>query len=225
MKFALRAVLLLCLAELAAGACSRIVLAQSGRPEARPSGTYRVQICRAPCDPRRVADIASGTIVLNPETFRLSSIPEPARSYFTEVEHGLLVIYAENRPNACFVISKCVHVNTYAGSSRVALTRWSPRPNGAFGFPLFQTADATYSTRFTIIGRDLVGRAVLWDRIPRWMRCRRTRSLRSVLAPQIWASAFARSPQVHADSGISTPRTFWPAVERPGEPYCCGTRL
>jgi hypothetical protein len=105
-----------------------------------------------------VADIASGTIVLNPETFRLSFIPEPARSYFTEVEHGLLVIYAENRPNACFVISKGVHENTYAGSSRVALTRWSPRPNGAFGFPLFQTADATYSTRFTIIGRDLVGR-------------------------------------------------------------------
>jgi len=109
-----------------------------------------------------MADIASGTVVLSPETFTLTSIPEPARSHFAGVERGLLVIYAENQPNACFVITKGVHKDTYAGNSRVALTRWSPRPNGALGFPMFQTADAGYSTRVRVTGHDLVGRGESW---------------------------------------------------------------
>jgi len=100
--------------------------------------------------------------VLSNRVFALASIPEPARSYFEEFERELLVLYAENRPNACFVLQQGPHANTYAGVSRVGLTRWSPRPNGALGFPMFQTFDAGYSTRVRVTGRDLVGRGESW---------------------------------------------------------------
>lgn len=151
-----------CFLLVSVSACGRIALAQSTIREAPPAGTYRVSICRAPCDPRREADIATGTLVLSNRVFALTSIPEPARSYFAEFESDLLVLYAENRPNACFVLQKGAYTNTYAGDSRVALTRWSPRPNGALGFPMFQTADAGYSTRVRVTGRNLVGRGESW---------------------------------------------------------------
>lgn len=162
MSYAIRAVLIMLLAEVAAGACGRFALAQSSTRNSPPAGTYRVRICRAPCNPRVEADIATGTLVLSNRVFALNSIPEPARSYFAEHEGDLLVMYAENRPNACFVLQKGVQRNTYAGASRVALTRWSARPNGALGFPMFQTPDAGYSTRVKVTGHDLVGRGVSW---------------------------------------------------------------
>lgn len=162
MRRATRAVIFIALAEIAAGACGRFALAQANTRTSPPAGTYRISICRAPCDPRIQTDIATGTLVLSNRVFAPNSIAEPARSYFAEHERELLVLYAENRPNACFVLEKGAQRNTYAGASRVALTRWSARPNSALGFPMFQTPDAGYSTRVTVSGRDLVGRGESW---------------------------------------------------------------
>lgn len=146
----------------AAGTAACGAHAQTRASQPSPAGTYRVQICRAPCDPRIAADIATGTLVLMPSAFTPTRIAGPALAYFQRYERGLLVVYAENQPNSCFVLQKGSSAGSYAGNSPVALTRWSARGNGDIGFPLFQTPDAGYSTTVRIAGRDLVGGGSSW---------------------------------------------------------------
>jgi hypothetical protein len=159
MNRVLRASLLI-LAAVGTAGCGLHPQSRSAQPS--PAGTYRIQICRTPCDPRTTADIATGTLVLMAKSFAPTRIAGPALAYFQRYERGLLAVYAENQPNSCFVLQKGSSARSYAGSSPVALTRWSARENGDIGFPLYQTPDAGYSTRVRIAGRDLVGGGSSW---------------------------------------------------------------
>jgi hypothetical protein len=141
-------------AVLAGAGCAA---AQATPRSGLPSGTYEFRICRGTCDPAVDSALAAGTIVIMDRSFSNGALPEPARSYLRFYEEALLVGYAEEEPNACFVVRRR-DPGTWL-SSPVALTRWNPslRQPGSFFIALFQSPDAGYWLRLRVEGQDIKG--------------------------------------------------------------------
>ena len=124
-------------------------------------GTYEITICRDACQDEQV--LVRGHLVLESRPYPLDSVPEPARSYFRRYEPYLLMPDLESDPNACFVLRRNAGARTYAGISRVGLTRWTLGESGKLmGMPVYNSPDAGYVTSFSIRAGELRGQGSSW---------------------------------------------------------------
>jgi len=127
------------------------------------AGTYDLQICRGPCDPRRPeTEIVRGTLVLESERYPLSALPAGAVSYLERMDFELTVIDTERAPNGCFVLARTGEARTYAGTTTVGVTRWEADSVGILRLPLFHSPDAGYVARIAVEGREVRGRGRSW---------------------------------------------------------------
>jgi hypothetical protein len=120
------------------------------------AGTYEVAICAGTC-----ADRVSvrGTLVLENDQYALAEVPEPAQSYFRRRTFILSVVRAREMPNACFVLERAPDAATYAGISRVGLTRWErDAATDSVSLPVFNSPDAGYVIRFVRTNGGFTGR-------------------------------------------------------------------
>jgi hypothetical protein len=130
-------------------------------PERSLAGTYKIVICRKACDrPERA--LASGRLVLEDSAYPLAELPEPARAHVERRAFILAVIHAQRAPNACFVLDRTPRANTYAGITRVGVTKWLGDSGGTIRLPLFHSPDAGYVATLSIRDGEIHGRGRSW---------------------------------------------------------------
>ena len=125
------------------------------------AGTYELVICRGACDPRRPESVrASGTLVLEPASFPLATLPEPGRSYILQHRRRLLIRGAAVAdPNACFVLRGASRDRSLVGSTPVGFTTWSLDPGaGRIRIKIAQSAETSYVLSLLPEGGRLAGR-------------------------------------------------------------------
>lgn len=130
-------------------------------PNGSIAGTYEVVICRQDCD-RPDRALASGRLVLEDAAYPLAEVPEPARTHIERRAFILAVIDGQRAPNACFVLDRARGANTYAGITRVGMTKWRPDPAATVRLPLFHSPDAGYVAILSIRGGEIHGRGRSW---------------------------------------------------------------
>ena len=127
------------------------------------AGTYAVIVCRERCDPARPEQaLARGHLVLEDEPYPLSALPQAVRSYLERYVSVLTAMDAGDAPNACFVLTRAAGGRTYAGITKVGVTRWLPDSVATLQVPLFHSPDAGYLATLTIRGNELRGSGESW---------------------------------------------------------------
>jgi hypothetical protein len=127
------------------------------------TGTYEIVICQGECaSASRRQPNAIGYLVLESERYQLADIPEPARSYLSLYAETLVLVDAEERPNACFVLHKAPGARTYAGMTPVGLSLWARDSADSIHVPLDHSPDAGYHAALVIHGSVLRGRGRSW---------------------------------------------------------------
>jgi hypothetical protein len=121
-------------------------------------GTYEVVVCSTGCGGRESSlELARGVIVIEPNGYAASQLPEPARSYALGEGAALTLATAHGTPNACFVLRKGAGTRSLVGAAPVGFTTWSPVDSGGFVVKLAQTADAGYVVTVSLAGGRLRG--------------------------------------------------------------------
>ena len=109
------------------------------------AGTYRLEICRGACGRAGAQLLAGGTLVVEDTSYTTANISPAAREYFETWTALLLGIGARERPNACFVLSRAARDgHSYAGFTKVGLTRLEVHRGDSLRIALYQSPDASY---------------------------------------------------------------------------------
>jgi alpha-tubulin suppressor-like RCC1 family protein len=152
------------LACLALAACAR---GTAQREQKTLAGTYRIAVCRGPCEPGDTARaLAHGVLVIGEGPLDPRSLSGSARTMleFSLVDRG------SGAPNACYALDRPERAETYAGIAPAGLTRWVRRPDGTLGMALYRSPDAGYDAVVQVQEDGLRGRGKSWgfgaDSIP-----------------------------------------------------------
>ena len=100
--------------------------------------------------------------MLEDEPYPLSALPQAVRSYLGRYVSVLTAMDAGDAPNACFALTRAAGGRTYAGITKVGVTRWAPDTTATLQVPLFHSPDAGYLATLTIRGGELRGAGESW---------------------------------------------------------------
>jgi hypothetical protein len=128
-----------------------------------PAGTYQVSICEGVCAADGSNLLATGMLVLSPQTFTLERLSEAGQRHLRQRNPWLLVALRESdrEPNACFALERRPGASTFAGITPAGITDWRSSEHG-IAVRLWVSPDAGYVAELSPDGPSLVGSAFTW---------------------------------------------------------------
>lgn len=129
-----------------------------------PAGTYQVSICEGDCAADGANLLATGIMVLAPQTFTLERLSEAGQRHLRQRDPWMLVALREldREPNACFALETYpAAASSFASSRPASITNWRRSEHG-FAVLLWVSPDAGYETVLRPDGSDLRGSGFVW---------------------------------------------------------------